>query len=234
MFVVGRVLDPEGRPVAGARVNVVGRPRAPRAAVEERTEPCVALGGGTTDPDGRFRIEAARTSSAAFLPVYAMAAPAAPGRGLGLGLGWAALDPDAEAPAAEVRLRPEQVIRGKLVDVRGLPAAGVEVRLDTVFAPGHDDPVAGLNTWGLAPAEGSRAWPGPATTDAQGRFAIAGVGRELSVSLLVQDIRFARQSLGVKTDGRDGPKEVLLALQPAVILEGRAWPPTPGYPSRAP
>ena len=29
MFVVGRVLDPSGKPVAGAPVDVVGRPRVP-------------------------------------------------------------------------------------------------------------------------------------------------------------------------------------------------------------
>jgi hypothetical protein len=220
MIVVGRVLDPEGRPVAGVPVDVVGRSRAPRAAVEERAEPCLALGGGTTGADGGFRIEAPRTSSSAFLQVYALAAPAGPG--LGLGFGWAVLDPDAETPAAEVRLKPEQVIRGKLVDVTGRPAAGVEVRVDLVFAPGHEDPVAGLNGWGLAPAEGLHAWPAPATTDPQGRFALRGVGRDLSLGLDVRDIRFARQQLEVKTDGRDGPKEVLLALQPAVILEGRA------------
>jgi RNA polymerase sigma factor (sigma-70 family) len=228
MLVVGRVLDPAGRPMAGVPVDVVGRSRAPRAAIDERTEPCLALGGGTTDRDGRFRIEAARTSSAAFFSVYALAGAAGPGSDLGFG--WAELDPDAEQPTAEIRLKPEQVIRGKLVDVSGRPAAGIEVRLDTVFAPGHDDPVASFNTWGLAAAEGLRAWPGPATTDPQGRFTIAGVGRELSISLLVQDIRFARQSIAVKTDSRDGPKEVLQALEPAVILEGRALAADTGRP----
>jgi protocatechuate 3,4-dioxygenase beta subunit len=228
MFVVGRVLDPDGKPVAGVPVDVVGRSRVPQAAVEERAEPCLALGRGATDGDGRFRIEAARTSSARFLPVYAVAAPAGPGTGLGFG--WAELDPDAEQPTAEVRLRPEQTIRGKLVDVSGRPAAGVEVHVEWVFSADDADRVAGLSGWGIVPAKGVRAWPKPATTDPQGRFALTSVGRDLIAYLYVQDIRFARQRIEVKTEDRDGAKEVLLALQPATIIEGQALAADTGQP----
>jgi RNA polymerase sigma factor (sigma-70 family) len=226
MLVTGRVLDPTGRPMAGVPVDVVGRSRARRAAIDERTDPCLALGGGATDDDGRFRIEAARTSSAGFIQVYAVAAPVGPGSGFG----WAELDPDAEQPAAEVRLRPEQVIRGKLVDVSGRPAAGVEVQVAWVAFLGHTDRIAGFGGWGVIPAEGVRAWPKPATTDPQGRFTVTGVGRDLVAYLYVRDTRFARQRIEVKTDGRDGPKELTLALQPAVIIEGRALADDTGQP----
>ncbi len=42
------------------------------------------------------------------------------------------LNADAGQPAAEIRLRPEQVVRGKLVDINGLPAAGVELQIGSV------------------------------------------------------------------------------------------------------
>ena len=123
MTVAGRVLDPDGKPVQGAVVDLVARPRAPWVGASEETDRLTLLGQGQSDGDGRFRLDAARTASTRVFEVYALAA--APG----YGLGWAELNPDAEQPAAEIRLQPEQVIRVRLVDVTGTPAAGVEVRV---------------------------------------------------------------------------------------------------------
>jgi hypothetical protein len=66
-----------------------------------------------------------------------------------------------------------------------------------------------------------RVWPKPITTDAQGRFRLNGIGSDLTVGLSVRDRRFADQWLTIKTDGRDAPKEITLALQPATIVAGR-------------
>ena len=147
------------------------------------------------------------------------------------------LKPDAAEPAAPVRLRPEQVIRGKLVDIRGEPAAGVEVQLNHVFhasrsaGVGDFDGIGGgfHQLWDVPPEE-LRAWPKPVTTDDQGRFTLAGIARGLTVRLEVRDIRFARQRFDVETDFGDGPKEVNLALQPATIIEGRALAADTGQP----
>ena len=125
MTVTGRVLDPDGKPAAGVPVDIIGAPRTPESGTDVEREPYVLLGQGAADGDGRFRIEAARTSSARFFDVYALAGAAGPGSGFGC----VKLNPDAEQPAAEIHLRPEQVIRGRLVDVSGQPAAGVEVQL---------------------------------------------------------------------------------------------------------
>ncbi len=192
------------------------RPAGPRAGF-------ALLGGGVTDGDGRFRIEASRTSSSRFLGVYALAGPAGPGTAFG----YAEIHPDAEPPAVEVRLPSDQVIRGKLVDIHGRPAAGVAVRFDSAFeSPAW--PSAGFDSrtpvrpWELSASfEGLRAWPKAVTTDAQGRFAMAGVGRGLSAWLSVHDPRFAQYRLDVAGRDRDAGKDVSAALPPSITLEGR-------------
>jgi len=217
MIVTGRVLDPAGKPMAGVPVEVVGRPRAPEVGTVEKTDPYVLLGRGATDADGRFRLDASRSSTARYIDVHALAA--APG----FGFGWISLNPDAEQPAADFRLHTEQVIQGRLVDVSGQPAAGVEIQVHDLgrsTGNGNDDSI-GPPPWWFDPPEGLRAWPKLVTTDGQGRFTLAGIGRDFSVSLYVHDIRFARQRLELKTDDRQGPKDVALALQPATIIEGR-------------
>ena len=87
------------------------------------------LGGGKTDGNGEFHIETPRTGSGRFFAVYAFSA--APGSVLA----WAELNPDADKPAAEIHLRPEHLIRGKLVDLNGQPVAVVELRVGSVGRP---------------------------------------------------------------------------------------------------
>jgi protocatechuate 3,4-dioxygenase beta subunit len=123
MTVAGRVLDPDGKPVKGAVVDLVARPRSPWVGASDEIDPRTSLGQGQSDGDGRFRLDAPRTASIRVFEVHALAT--APG----YGLGWAELNPDAEQPAAEIRLQPEQVVRARLVDVTGAPVRGVEVRV---------------------------------------------------------------------------------------------------------
>src|SRR5262249_3530225 len=116
MTVTGRVFDPTGQPVPHAAVIVLVRSK-----LSDRPLPFSAFGtttafGRRCDGSGRFRVELPRPSSARHDALTAAAlAP-------GYGLGWAQLDPDAESPTADVALRPEQVIRGRLFDLKGQPA----------------------------------------------------------------------------------------------------------------
>jgi hypothetical protein len=181
------------------------------------------LGRGETDSDGRFRLEAERTSAVRFFDVHALTmAP-------GFGLGWAQLNPDAAQPAAEIRLQAEQVIRGKLVDLNGQPAAGVELRVENFGEAKNLGRLADTSLYGHAPAD-ARTWPRRPKSDDLGRFVFHGVGRGHFVSFVVGDSRFAQQWLGIATDDRDGPKEVTLALQPAKIIEGRVLAADTGRP----
>jgi DNA-directed RNA polymerase specialized sigma24 family protein len=144
-----------------------------------------------------------------------------------------ALNADARQPTAQIRLRPEQVIRGRLVDVQGQPAAGVELHVWSVGRPnvpeakgGYD----GVNMGNPPPPEGLRVWPRPRTTDDQGRFAVAGIGRDVTVGFHVVDRRFASAGFRVQTDDPKGPKLVTQALLPAVIVEGRVLTADTGQP----
>ncbi len=233
MTVTGRVLDPEGRPAAGVPVDIIAASRAPEAGIDVERGVYVLLGQGSADGDGRFRIEAARAGSAQFHDVCVVAA----GAGRGSGFGSVKLAQDAEQPAAEIHLQPEQVIRGRLVDLSGQPAAGIEVRLSGVY---RASPVAGGGifdslgfgrsyVWSGSP-EGLRAWPKDVRTDAQGRFVLAGIGRDLSVSLSFRGERFAQQKYDVAAGDRDATKEVSLALHPARIIEGRVLAAETGQP----
>ena len=144
MTVAGRVLDPDGKPIPNADVDVVSRTRAPVTVASLDLYPHALLGQGRSGADGRFRFDADRTASTR---VYAIA------RAPGYGLGWVELNPDAARPSADVQLHPEQPIRVRLVDVTGAPAKGAEVW------------AAGPMPWSTNPPENLRAWPRPVKTD---------------------------------------------------------------------
>ena len=224
MFVTGRVLDPAGKPAAGVVVDIIGQPRVLSLSTREYVGRIVLVGGGETDAGGHFRIDALRTSGERFVEVYAVAA--APG----FGRGWVQLNADARQPAAELRLRAEQVIRGKLFDVHGQPAAGVELQVWSVGRPTETGWYDGVSMGNPPPPEGMRAWPGPVATDNQGNFAVTGIGRNVTVGFHIRDRRFANGGLQVRTDDRDGPKTVTEALRPGMTVEGSVLAADTGQP----
>ncbi len=131
MLVAGRVLDPGGKLAANATVIVYADPHL-RRMVENKFLGPTAIGQAATDGSGRFRLEVPRTSAATYRALGAVAIA------LGYGAAWAELDPDAEQPIADITLRPEQVIEGRLVDLQGRPAPGVTVTvrgMDRVLRP---------------------------------------------------------------------------------------------------
>jgi RNA polymerase sigma factor (sigma-70 family) len=223
MTVTGRVLDTNGKPMARVPVDVLGRPRGPWVAAGENVDTFIVLGRGSTGDDGRFGLDASRTRAASFFEVYALAASP------GFGLNWSPLNADAGEPSAEIRIRPEQVIRGTLVDVAGGPVAGVEIRVAMVRRPYRTGPIDGIRFWEV-PAEGLRTWPAPVRTDNHGHFVLSGVGLDTDVFLDVRDLRYARMGLKLAADDRAGPRDVTLTLQPSTIIEGRAVAADTGQP----
>jgi RNA polymerase sigma factor (sigma-70 family) len=223
MTVAGRVLDPDGKPVKGAAVDLVTRPRAPWVGASEDIDRFTLLGQGQSGADGRYRLDAPRTASTRVFEVIALAATP------GYGLGWAELNPDAEQPAAEIKLRPEQPVRLRLVDVTGAPAKGVQVRVRGLG--GVNDLGKSVGVWlSTNPPEGLRTWPRPVATDDQGRILLPGIGRGVNVNLNVSDLRYARQDLYVDTAKPSAAQETTLALEPARIIEGRVLAADTGRP----
>jgi hypothetical protein len=223
MTVAGRVLDPDGRPVRGALIDIIARPRAPWVAASEELEPLTLLGGGQSDGDGGFQIDAPRTASDRNIELSAIAA--APG----YGIAWMPLNPDAERPGGEIRLRPEQPIRIRLVDVTGASARGVEVQVTGIRRPSDDGLIHGISFW-ATPPDGMRAWPHPVTTDDQGRATVPGVGRGLMIYLDVRDPRYAWQGWYVDPDRPQDDRELTHGLQQAKIIEGRVLAADTGRP----
>jgi RNA polymerase sigma factor (sigma-70 family) len=207
MNLSGRVLDDAGKPVAGAEVAVVVWPHHFHHEGDTPALPEV-WAKGKAGPDGRFRFAVPRPVSLDAYKVCASQLAVLAGH-KGHGLGWHYLPLDADKGEVEVRLRPEQVQRGRLVDLQGQPAAGVRIEVVRAGKPaprydhfgrrtedGSVDGKVGLKAiyngtgsklWEEevflpeAPA-GVTCWP-RATTDGAGRFTLRGVGRDQTVTI---------------------------------------------------
>ncbi len=119
------------------------------------------------------------------------------------------------------------MIHGRLFDLQGRPAPGVTLSVASIYrdpqrasAGGHRRQLEGVFYWGTK-VNDFPAWPRPAITDAEGRFTLRGLGRDLNASLSVHDPRFALLRIPVKTDDTSRSKAITAALSPAQILTGR-------------
>jgi RNA polymerase sigma factor (sigma-70 family) len=223
MFVVGRVLDPQGKPVPGAMVMVSARKKVGLGAAERERGVSSAIAHANANAFGQFQLESPRTSSTRNDEFMAVAlAP-------GYGVGWTQIDPDAEQPAGDISLQPEQLIRGRLLDLTGRPAEGVAVSVTAIrrVLVENSSNYLSLVQRTEGPAYDSAAvneipaWPKPAKTDTEGRFSIHGVGRNVDVWLSIIDPRFALQRIELATDESPDEKVVSRTLQPAKIFTGR-------------
>ncbi len=196
----GRVLDPDGKPVAGAGVyvrhnaQIQWNPIDPMAA---RQKGRVAV----TDADGQFHFEIDKASSEVASeggPGWhkAQIAAAAPG----FAPAWVEAGDLVKTGEATLRLvRDDVPVRGRVLDSQGRPVAGVVVRirvireakdgvdLDAMLASGALDDRQMARDYGLyqrAPtwqADPATLWPGGRdawTTGADGRFEVQGIGRD--------------------------------------------------------
>ncbi|CAN5452828.1 hypothetical protein BH10PLA2_BH10PLA2_17100 [soil metagenome] len=196
----GRVLDPDGKPVPGAKIYLL------YYTPKELPVPLRA----TSDQDGRYRFDVARKS---FETTYstqpwnqALLVARAEGYGLGLperGLGGVAalalrtLNLGGET----LRLTRDRVsVKGRILDIDGKPCRGVAVRLSELHSP----PKGKLDGFLEEVKETQLFYPGlrkhlqgfegwiardlgkifnPVQTDADGRFVVRGVGDERLVQL---------------------------------------------------
>ena len=210
----GRVLDPEGKPVAGAKLYLLYyTPKALPVPVR-----------ATSGEDGRFRFTVAHAdldTSYANEPWKGATVVAA-----AAGFGLAA--PDAGTGAASnpsdltLRLVKDDVpLTGRVLDLQGKSIAGVRLSVQglhwsregdltpflqdlkekKVYFPALRQRLAGFEgTW--IGRDAGTLFPA-VTTDAEGRFRINGVGRERLVELCLEAPTVATRNLSVTT--RPGP-----------------------------
>jgi RNA polymerase sigma factor (sigma-70 family) len=191
----GRVVAPDGRPVAGARLFLV-------ASGSEAMDPGAVR--ATTGADGRYTFEAPDLTEPApdGLPLRRQGWLIASADGMASGWvrttslpGGVNKVPEPGGPWPEVVVRltgPDVPIEGRVLDPAGQPRAGIEVEIQSLLVPYQRDLDAYLRLdstpFTLFGDPGVSAGPPPAilpgvtrraVTDADGRFRLAGLGRDL-------------------------------------------------------
>ncbi len=207
LTVTGQVLAADGKPAARVPVAVLVRESGPLRTYHRETFPRI-LGQGKTDGAGRFRFVVSLPATSPVEETFVLAG------GPGHGLGEQKIDAAKRSPEVTLRLHPERILRGRLVDINGQPARGVQVRVRRLVG------LITAREWVQVdfrdPPDGLAAWPAPATTDGRGRFTVRGLPPKCEATLLVRDERFARQSFRVEA----AAAEATLTLAPAYVLEG--------------
>ena len=164
-----------------------------------------------TDREGRFRASAPVGPAQPAWEVFAHAAAE------GQGHVTVKVDKWARTQELTIKLDQEHVIRGRLIDTQGQPAAGATVRpimLSTMGATRET----------LVPNEPIPPYSAPllpaVTADDKGRFLITGLGKS-KVWLEVTHPRFATQRMQPQPGPRAESKETPFSLVAAKVLEGR-------------
>lgn len=188
LIVRGRVLDPQGKPLAGADVV------ASQGFWKVRYT-LIPLAATKTDDAGRFRLE--------FRKSQFIAGRGEPWRSATImasvpdaryGMAWLYYDAVKPNQETTLQLAPDEPIEGRIVDLEGRPIAGVEARIGAIQSNAKGD----LTTWlaalrggmpfytSLSPQYGGPdrfdymdfARPWVTKTDADGRFHLTGVGHD--------------------------------------------------------
>jgi RNA polymerase sigma factor (sigma-70 family) len=182
MTVSGRVLGADGEAVSGAKLLVLNAGGEAKAAPQAES-----------NADGGFAFELPEYGDRRYLVATAPS--------LGLGCAWVEIPTRGAVRGAMLKLPTDVPIRGRVVDLEGKPVAGAQVRV-TGLQTGKDDTLnefvrvwskdrkaqqqafgTTMGKWLSAPAATSHHFA--ATTDAQGRFTLAGIGRDRCPRLTV-------------------------------------------------
>jgi RNA polymerase sigma factor (sigma-70 family) len=211
--VVGQVVSADSKPVAGAHLGLLAWVRLPPRSAHQAST-LRALADGETDRDGKFRLVVPGAASTKYLRVFLQA------RAAGHGMGESTI-PDERSAEVKVELPKERILRGRLVDLQGQPAAGIKIRLESASGKLSSGKQFYLHLSHREAPAGMRLWPEPVVSDAAGRFTLRGVPADCALTLGAhgEGAVVGPQSLEVSADG--APKqEVTLAVAPGRTLEG--------------
>jgi RNA polymerase sigma factor (sigma-70 family) len=191
----GRVLDPKGKPVAGAKLYLA---KSTGLAWKGPAPSQQAVSG----PDGCFQFAIARSELETGVaekmqwPAQVMAVAE------GHGCDWAKVGSAAEE--LTLRLVEDVPIRGRIFDPDGRPVVGAKLTMLRVWTTRGDDLGSALEAIRKGERyESVKDWTGPLpgqpavlTTGADGRFRLTGVGRERLVQFKVEGPAIASTYLG--------------------------------------
>jgi RNA polymerase sigma factor (sigma-70 family) len=191
VLVRGRAIDPDDRPVAGASVRIGPLPG------DRPDEPGRRAVSG---PDGRFALAGPVGATGEATESSRRVVATAPG----FGPGWADLDGPKELT---IRLVADTPIEGRIVDAHGRPIAGVKARIHNIWASPEEDLtpfIADVKGDGRSPWVGPRALKlltldATATTDADGRFRLEGIGRERVAAIALSGPTIVTEEVYVMT-----------------------------------
>jgi RNA polymerase sigma factor (sigma-70 family) len=211
----GSVVDPDGKPFAGAKVYFLARQRQMQVEPEAGLDRVRAI----TDADGRFRFRVARgqlqTSEDEEVRIFHNTHRTAVVTAVvaGHGPGWAEIPKVDDAGHLTLKLAKDDVpIRGRVIDLQGRPIQGVKVRV-LLLRPMRTD---SLQPWldalqktrayyMLGRFQGAEIYPEAAglekavVTDAEGRFQLHGIGRERVATLRFEGPTIETRDVLVRT-----------------------------------
>ena len=192
----GRVLGPDGKPVAGAKLHA-------EQSFHYTLRPKILTDRATTDAEGRFEFRVPRAMFEGSEGAVAATAPK-------YGLGWVVLGVGARGDDLTIRLSgADTPVTGQIVTLEGKPVPGVRVTAVQINAAPKDD----LGPW-LKAIKQKNDNEDPeweylrhriggmglaATTDAQGRFELSGIGSNRLVRLRLEGPTVSTQDVRVLT-----------------------------------
>jgi RNA polymerase sigma factor (sigma-70 family) len=220
--IAGRVVNPEGGPVAGAKLFGPFLKKNPPTSKDDIGVEQL----GVTDADGRFEVAIKKP----FLPFrHYLVAHAA-----GFGVDWLELE-KRNAENVMLKLVKDQAITGSIVDTEGKAQSGLSVSVMGILVPEDDkldDYLAGWKkSWREAASTPKKRLylpldgiVGTAVTDKNGQFKLSGVGVERIVQVSIQGRGVAQATPYVLTRKGLDPKpynEAALAALAALPPEFR-------------
>jgi RNA polymerase sigma factor (sigma-70 family) len=237
LTVRGRVLGPDGKPFAGAKLYL-GNINVERT--HELPEPRAIAG-----PDGRFLFALTRAQREAADSRDVWRSPPIIAAAEGYGPDWVEPDKVGESEITLQLVKDDVPIEGRVLDLQGKPVSGAFVKLHAIKAPTgndlepylalvRDDPFAASNYNFAKQLSAETRIPGQTAsiaTSVDGRFLIRGIGRDRVVEITVESAGIQSATLTTITraggpftsaPGKEGGMSLLGATFDHLAAPGRA------------